>query len=123
MRNVNSALLSLYGQKFSAGKFEVELFGEVKMDWEVIGKYKVLDKDVAKYHDGKRCWENEKNAVVDLKLVCANETKLIYVKEVETCKFDGVFATPAVCSEATLAWVKTAEFEDVQSFAEILGIQ
>lgn len=104
------------GTAFKLGKFRLELLGEVRNDWNDIGKMKSIDRKGAVYKEGMHCWERDKDSKTVIHFKCSNETKLVDMWEISQCKYSGVLLTPLACSSDDLDSLSNMTLSDLQNY-------
>jgi hypothetical protein len=122
LKSVDPALLSLIGEEFKFGDHSVRLFFELGTHWQVSGQYHSVANNSMRFYNGTFCGDPHMKSGAVIRFVCSNFTKLLSFASAETCRWEGVLVTPAVCSEADAQGFEDAPVERLRLIAARMGV-
>jgi hypothetical protein len=109
----------LFGTTFRAGNVEFSFMKGISKAGKSLGHFKNLSGDVMKFRGGAHCWEKQgERSTVMMTLACGNVNKLVSLKEVSTCQFGAVFATPAACTQDKIAALQEKGLDELRKIRE-----
>jgi hypothetical protein len=120
--NLDPALIGLFGQEFKLDEHTLLPLEEIKKNWDSYGSFRSVEDGKMKFAGGAYCWQIQGSKETVLELRCSNESRLVKVVENGTCRFTGVFATPAVCHEDDIRRLERMGLKDLKRLAEEIGV-
>jgi hypothetical protein len=109
-------LYAILEKRFTQGDHSVMIGKDMLgVDSDLLGRYKTYGNESVFYVRGSTCSGKCRSA--ELKLVCAKANWLAMVTEPTECKHEGIFATPAVCTEERVASLDEMDLPELRNLA------
>jgi hypothetical protein len=99
MKRAPLAAATLYAKKFRSGEFKLSFLKRIRQNAILVGKFANISGSVMLFDGGEHCWATDRPRAFRMELVCSDENEFVSTKEPTTCVYEGVFATPIVCTD------------------------
>lgn len=122
--SIDKAYFQLYKKSFNLGEYSLTFFDEFKINYDYLGSYKLINEttNIMYFNDGSYCQSGESNSKsIKVYLYCWNKDKLVNVLRNSECAYEGVFLTPAACSNS-IDHLHEMSLEELENLNDLTGV-
>jgi hypothetical protein len=124
LHEIDICLISMFDHEFTAGPYTMRFFRWVRHSRTSLGTYESLTNDTLMlFTGGDWCSQARRRRETSIHIARSSESKLVEVNETATCKYSGVFATPAACNPDVINDLKSGSLEDLKTVADELDLE
>jgi hypothetical protein len=123
LHNIDLALIAMFDEEFVVGPYKMNFFRWIKNQGTSLGNYDSVINNSMLFRHGTYCNIVKRGRETLVNFVCFDESKLVKVTEISTCRYVGVFATPAGCNPDAMDSLRGASLDYLESIADQLDLE
>jgi hypothetical protein len=123
LHNIDLAWIAMFDEEFVAAPYRMNFFRWIKKGRTSLGVYDSVINDSMVFRRGTYCTRVKRGKETLVNVVCSDESKLIKITEISTCRYVGIFATPAGCNPDAVDSLRGASLDYLEGIADQLDLE
>lgn len=123
IEQVIPAAVGIYRKKYAFGRYTLKFMDKVTQGSSTnCGYFQNITGNTVWFDNGDYCWRTSAGRSLELELRCSDDNRLLNIEEQKTCRYTGVFLTPAVCNASMIEGLGQMKLSKLEKMMNSLGI-